>query len=384
MKKTVSVLLIITILLFATGCSGSATGSLKRVDVTVVTPEGRAYEAPGTGSFKKEPTPTASVSDAASATAPVATEIALPTQEDLEVLTSAPEDTAAPTPTEAITAAPEAPSPTLAVQATYKGSREIPSDITGVVEMCEYLRNQLIINADYYDSLDNSNDQTWCFKRMKDHSPSGSYETFKIADYNSCFIDDTVTDDDKVIYLTFDCGYPSDNTVSILDTLAKHGAKANFFVTKMYLEKCADYAIRMKKEGHAVCNHTVSHTDLRNKSVEKIAAEIFDCAEYFYEVTGYEFDPYFRTPSGAYTKKLLTIINDAGYKTVFWSIAYGDYDANNQPAPGYVTDHFATYHHNGAIALMHNDSSSNVKELDAVLTLLENEGYRFALLSELD
>ena len=33
---------------------------------------------------------------------------------------------------------------------------------------------------------------------------------------------------------------------------------------------------------------------------------------------------------------------------------------------------------------MHNDSSSNVNELDAVLTLLEEAGYRFALLNELD
>ncbi|MBR4806900.1 MAG: dimethylmenaquinone methyltransferase, partial [Lachnospiraceae bacterium] len=73
-----------------------------------------------------------------------------------------------------------------------------------------------------------------------------------------------------------------------------------------------------------------------------------------------------------------------GYKTVFWSIAYGDYDVDNQPVPGYVLNHFTTYHHNGAIALMHNASTSNVKELDAVLTMLEKNGYRFALLNELD
>ena len=187
-----------------------------------------------------------------------------------------------------------------------------------------------------------------------------------------------------MIYLTFDCGYPSDLTVKILDTLKKHNVKASFFVTKMYLEECADYAKRMKEEGHMVCNHTVTHTDLLKKSVEGIAAEIFDVAEYFYEVTGYTFDPYFRTPTGSYSKRLLSIIRDAGYLTVFWSIAYGDYDPKNQPEPGYVTNHFDTYHHNGAVALMHNDSPSNANELDAVLTLLEKEGYRFGLLNELD
>ena len=374
MKRFFSDLLIISVLLFMTGCSKMNYEDLKKVDITVITPQAGTAEVPGT--FTVEDTKTEGGSNTEAV--PTMVDEALPTPTGLELPADASDITA---PTEAPT---EAPTPTLAAHATYKGSREIPANITDVKEMCEYLRNQIVINADYYDSLDNSNEQTWCFKRMKDHTPSGTYETFRIKDYNSCYYDDTVADDDKVIYLTFDCGYPSDRTERILDILKKHDAKANFFVTKMYIEKCADYCIRMKEEGHAVCNHTVSHTDLRYKSVEKIAAEIFDCAEYFYDMTGYEFDPYFRTPSGAYTKKLLTIINDAGYKTVFWSIAYGDYDSKNQPAPGYVTDHFATYHHNGAIALMHNDSESNVNELDAVLTLLENEGYRFALLSELD
>ncbi len=293
------------------------------------------------------------------------------------------EPTEAPTPTPEPMPTPE-PTPTPKPAPAYKGSLEIPSDITDPIDKLEYIRAQLIANKDYYDSLDNYNNQTWCFKRMKDHSQSGSYESFKIADYNSCYVDENVTDDDKKIYLTFDCGYPSKNTEKILDILAAHNVKANFFVTKMYLEECQDYARRMVEEGHAVCNHTVSHVDLTNMSVEKIASEILDVAEYFYQITGTEFAPYLRTPTGAYTKRLLTLINDCGYKTVFWSIAYGDYDKNNQPAPGYVTDHFATYHHNGAIALMHNDSSSNVNELDAVLTLLEEAGYRFALLNELD
>ena len=251
------------------------------------------------------------------------------------------------------------------------------------IAILEYDKTRQLEKIDYYESLDNSCPQTWCFQRKKDHSQSGTYENFHINDYFGEYVDQTVKDDDKVMYLTFDCGYPSDLTVKILDTLKKHNAKGNFFVTKMYLEECADYAKRMKEEGHMVCNHTVTHTDLCKKDVKGVLDEIYGCSEYFYEVTGYEMDPFLRTPTGSYSKRLMTIIEDAGYMTVFWSIAYGDYDPKNQPAPGYVTDHFQTYHHNGAIALMHNDSPSNANELDAVLTYLEGQGYRFALLSEL-
>ena len=258
-----------------------------------------------------------------------------------------------------------------------------PTPTISPLERIEQTRKTLLDNKDYYDSLDNTSLRTWQFIRMKDHTQSGTREFIPMADYGGFYVNTSATDDDKVIYLTFDCGYPSNLTEKILDTLKKHDAKASFFVTKMYLEKCMDYAIRMKQEGHAVCNHTVSHTDLREASVERIVSEIMDVAEYFYLQTGYEFDPYFRTPSGSYTVRLLTLIRDAGYRTVFWSIAYGDYDKKNPPAPGYVTDHFKTYHHSGAVALMHNDCQQNADELDAVLTYLEQQGYRFALMDEI-
>lgn len=235
-----------------------------------------------------------------------------------------------------------------------------------------------------YEQMGGTEVDTWCFKRMADHVPSGTYEHFRIKDYHGAYLNDHVKEGDKVIYLTFDCGYASKRSIPILDTLKKHGVKASFFVTKMYLEKCSDLAARMKEEGHMVCNHTVSHTDLTSKTLEEVVAEIFDVEEFFYEKTGYEMDRYFRMPEGTYSKQLMTIVNDAGYMSVFWSLAYNDYDTKNQPAPGFVLDHFTKFHHNGAVALMHNDSQSNVDELDAVLTLLENEGYRFGLLSELE
>ncbi|MBR5041333.1 MAG: polysaccharide deacetylase family protein [Clostridiales bacterium] len=279
------------------------------------------------------------------------------------------------------------PADTTSSEATQPSAPEMtlsPNEGSDYLTMLQQQRQSIIAKASEYDALDNTMKESWCFQRKTDHSVSGSYEFFDIEEYNGYYANLNVPEGDKVIYLTFDCGYPSDKTVSILDTLKKHNAKASFFVTKMYLEECSDYAVRMKEEGHMVCNHTVTHSDLVPMTVEEIANEIFDTEEYFYEKTGYTLDPYFRTPKGTYTKRLMTILTDAGYTTVFWSIAYNDYTPSAQPEPGYVTDHFKTYHHNGAIALMHNDSSSNVNELDAVLTFLEGEGYRFGLLDELN
>jgi peptidoglycan-N-acetylmuramic acid deacetylase len=69
--------------------------------------------------------------------------------------------------------------------------------------------------------------------------------------------------------------------------------------------------------------------------------------------------------------------------SVFWSIAYNDYDQHNQPGKEYVLNHFEQYHHNGAIVLMHNDSDSNMEAMEEVILKLKQQGYRFGSLEEL-
>lgn len=233
-----------------------------------------------------------------------------------------------------------------------------------------------------YEELDNKQ-YDWWFVRKKEHAPSGSGEAFDISLYDAYYRNKDVSDEDKVIYLTFDCGYENGFTPQILDTLAAHNAKAMFFVTKAFIESCPDYVTRMKEEGHLVGNHTLNHPIMPKKDVTTLMDEILGCAELFYETTGYEMDPFLRPPTGAYSKRTLQLTKDLGYTTVFWSIAYKDYDPNNQPGKDYVTDHFETYYHNGAIPLIHNISKSNTEALDEVLTMLEEAGYRFGSLMEL-
>ena len=242
-----------------------------------------------------------------------------------------------------------------------------------------------VIEDDQYSQY-STKAEGWWFERKTDHSQSTAwgYDTkYKFEQNNTFYVDKTVSDDDKVIYLTFDCGYENGYTDEILDTLKKHNAKAIFFVTQTYIRDATDLVIRMKEEGHLVGNHTVTHPNLANCTTEKVVKELTDCANYMKEKTGYSMDPFMRPPEGAYSEKSLQITQDLGYKTILWSIAYLDWDTANQPGKDYVVDHFTKYHHNGAIPLIHVVSESNMQALDDVLTMLENEGYRFASVTEL-
>ncbi|MBQ9234726.1 MAG: polysaccharide deacetylase family protein [Lachnospiraceae bacterium] len=247
--------------------------------------------------------------------------------------------------------------------------------------------NQPIINSirekEYYYNFSNEK-LAWWFKRDNNHGPSGCDDKVNLSDYGAYYLDENVTEDEKVIYLTFDCGYENGYTGHILDVLAEEDVPACFFVTKTYIRDNIDLTKRMKEEGHQVGNHTITHPSLPTKSYEEIIQEINGCADYMKEATGYAMDPYLRPPCGEYSARTLAIIHDLGFKTIFWSMAYLDYDVNKQPGADYVINHFNKYHHNGAIILMHNVSASNSEALQTVIQNLKAEGYRFASLNELN
>jgi len=360
MKKHVNLILLsLAIVMLASAC----TNKSEKTPTGLLQPLTQA--ATGTPAVSEAPAAT-EAEHATATTAPTAT----PTATVAPTATEAPTATVTPTPT-------ETPTPEPTVTPTIEESMS-------VMEKYAAIRAKVIANTDYYETLDNRALDSWCYWPNTTHTRPKTFEWFKLSDYGSYCANDHVAKGDKVIYLTLDCGVESTVIDKMLDTLKAHKAKAAFFVTVDFMKHCPEQTKRMADEGHLVCNHTVSHKDLKSYSVEKIVDEVMGCSEYYYNLTGRELAPYFRCPTGVYTPKLLQIYSDLGFKTVFWTIAYGDYNMQKQPEYGYVQKYFYDHHHNGAIALMHAASTSNARELDAVLTLLEDEGYRFGSLEEIE
>lgn len=224
--------------------------------------------------------------------------------------------------------------------------------------------------------------QAWWLKRMENHEQSQAQDEIDLQKYDAYYVD-VDRKNEKIMYLTFDCGYENEYTGQILDTLKKHKATAMFFVTQTYIRDNVDLVKRMKKEGHLVGNHTVKHQSMPELSERDIKEELITCADYCKEATGYDMDLFVRPPMGEYSERTLQICKNLGYKTIFWSMAYLDYDVDNQPGTDYVIEHFQKYYHNGAIPLLHNVSKSNAEALDTVLTNLEKEGFSFGSLNKI-
>ena len=206
--------------------------------------------------------------------------------------------------------------------------------------------------------------------------PVGPAGTAQLKQYDAVYLGDTSK---KVIYLTFDAGYENGSTEKILDALKKHNVKAAFFLVGNYLEQNADLVRRMVSEGHIVGNHTMHHPDM-SKITDPAAfqKELSDLETLFKQITGKEMPKYYRPPQGIYSEENLRMAKEMGYKTVFWSLAYVDWNNDAQPTAEQAYRKLLPRTHNGAVVLLHSTSKTNGEILDELLTKWKEMGYTFA------
>ena len=211
--------------------------------------------------------------------------------------------------------------------------------------------------------------------------PIGNASREQLSQYDAYFVGDT---SQKVIYLTFDCGYENGYTEQILDALKKHNAPAAFFVVGNMIETAPDIIRRMAEEGHIVGNHTYHHPDMSKISDQAaFQKELEDLASLYQETTGRELPRFYRPPQGKYSEENLRQAQALGYQTVFWSLAYVDWYVDNQPTAQQAYAKLLPRIHDGAIVLLHSTSRTNAEILDELLTKWEDMGYTFASLEDL-
>ncbi len=207
-----------------------------------------------------------------------------------------------------------------------------------------------------------------------------------ICQYNSLYADKAHAsqDGEKVIYLTFDAGYENGNVGKILDVLRDEQVTGAFFILGNLIERNPDLVKRMAKEGHLVCNHTYTHKNITRMSKEQIVTELRRLEEAYKELTGEQMKHYFRPPEGTFDQNSLQVITDSGYKTVFWSFAYADWDNGKQMSAQAAKKKIMDNVHNGEIMLLHPTSATNAQIMAEVIRELKNMGYRFGTLDELN
>ncbi len=202
----------------------------------------------------------------------------------------------------------------------------------------------------------------------------------------------------KRIALTFDDGPSLTNTPQVLDILARHNARATFFVNGKNVgsQEKKNLLQTVQAAGHFVGNHTTNHPNMATVSATKATSEIEGTHSV---LTGLSLGPkFFRFPFGSSTCATAEKVRSYGYHVVGWHIDSADWcyaagggycspatfryvdDSLRNNIVGYVVKQAKSV--GGGVILFHDIHSYTVAHLDDILTALEEQGFTFTTLDD--
>jgi peptidoglycan/xylan/chitin deacetylase (PgdA/CDA1 family) len=187
-----------------------------------------------------------------------------------------------------------------------------------------------------------------------------------------------------LVAITFDDGPNEPHTSRILETLARHGARATFFLLGQAVERYPETARRLAQEGHAVGTHTYHHEKLNVLSPRRIAREV-DLGEQALRAAGVESHGLFRAPHGLKSPFLPGILRRRGLRLIAWTDGVWDTDC---PGVTVIATRAIAKLRDGEILLLHDgkpglDRSQTVEALELILRACRERGLRCVTVPEL-
>jgi peptidoglycan/xylan/chitin deacetylase (PgdA/CDA1 family) len=186
----------------------------------------------------------------------------------------------------------------------------------------------------------------------------------------------------KQIALTFDDGPEMRYTPRVLAILRRAHAKATFFLEGRKILAHPGLARQIVSEGHAVGNHSFSHTHMDSESRSSIRMEMEACARTLRPLSS---DTYlmFRPPWGELTSDIVAEARRHHERIILWSAALEHHEALS---PGSMVRRILKLVKPGTIALLHDGGGNREKTISALPLLLDElrkRGYHCVTVPEL-
>jgi len=187
----------------------------------------------------------------------------------------------------------------------------------------------------------------------------------------------------KIVALTLDDGPTPELTAEVLSILRQHGARATFFVTGSELERNLDLGRAIVRDGHALGNHSYSHTRMLGRSLGFIADEL-EKTDRLIRAAGHTGPIYFRPPYGKKLVALPYYLHQTGRTSILWDI-----EPESDPAaasPEQMAAHVLARVQPGSIILLHvmyPSRETSRRALPDILVGLQARGYEIVPVSEL-
>ncbi|NEU74839.1 polysaccharide deacetylase family protein [Hassallia byssoidea VB512170] len=185
----------------------------------------------------------------------------------------------------------------------------------------------------------------------------------------------------KVIALTFDDGPWIGSTAKVLDILKKNNIKGTFFIVGQMLKQHPELGVRIVTEGHVIANHTWTHR-YHSMNPQVAAYEVESTSDLIYQTTGVK-TTLFRPPGGMMNNGVAAYARNQKYTIVMWSADSLDY---SRPALSRLISNVTRASKPGGIVLLHDgggNRSRTVQALPQIIDYFKKQGYSFVTVPEL-
>jgi peptidoglycan/xylan/chitin deacetylase (PgdA/CDA1 family) len=185
---------------------------------------------------------------------------------------------------------------------------------------------------------------------------------------------------EPLVALTFDDGPAPGHTSVVLDLLARHEARATFFMLGERAEAHPALVEAVRERGHEIGNHGFADRRTVRLSGDELLADLRRTDEML-QLQGPE--RLYRPPSGLITPSQLALVREHGYRCVLGS-AY-PFDPAHPPS-AYIRWLVVKNLAPGVIVVLHDgipDPSRTLAVLDDILAAGRGKGLRFVTVSEL-
>ncbi|WP_426333868.1 polysaccharide deacetylase family protein [Paenibacillus silvae] len=192
-----------------------------------------------------------------------------------------------------------------------------------------------------------------------------------------------VTVQEKVVAFTFDDGPHPVYTPQVLDIFRRAGGHATFFMIGEEMEAHPDIAAEVHREGHEIANHTYTHPNLTELTLEEAGEELRRAEQLVQKVTGGSARS-FRPPYFGVNDDILALAAERGYRTI--GAANGAARDWDNPGTEHIVEHSRSAVKPGSVLIFHDGYGDRSQTVEAVRVLVEEltaDGYRLVTVSEL-
>jgi peptidoglycan/xylan/chitin deacetylase (PgdA/CDA1 family) len=189
-----------------------------------------------------------------------------------------------------------------------------------------------------------------------------------------------VKTESKIVGLTIDDGPDPKTTPAILEVLARHNARATFFVLANQIAQNEGLLKRMVDEGHELGNHLLEDRPSIFHSADEFESRLtyaHTLLSRFGEVR------WFRPGSGLFSRKMLAAIERAQYQTALGSVFPLD---THIPFSWFASRYILWRVKPGSVIVLHDigrRGKRTLETLSIVLPDLIERGYQVTTLTEL-